>query len=174
MAKFSQEKNIEIIKEMISEDGSDAEYGSRYDGGEGDVEEFVDRIDDNGINLRGYINGEETELSNVGDSKTFGKGHVRIELIFEDKGELDQEDGGFYLVRGFHLSFQNGAELLHLQQEHYVLEEGQMHFPMEDSCLREFYNLSTGSIDPSDDDSEFDFNEMLYDVDSIVGVEDDD
>ena len=77
MAKFSQEKNIEIIKEMISEDGSDAEYGSRYDGGEGDVEEFVDRIDDNGINLRGYINGEETELSNVGDSKTFRKGHVR-------------------------------------------------------------------------------------------------
>jgi hypothetical protein len=55
-----------------------------------------------------------------------------------------------------------------------VLEEGQMHFPMEDSCLREFYNLSTGSIDPSDDDSEFDFNEMLYDVDSIVGVGDDD
>jgi hypothetical protein len=49
-----------------------------------------------------------------------------------------------------------------------------MEYPIEDARLREFYNPSTGSIDPSDDDSEFDFNEMLYDVDSIVGVEDDD
>ncbi len=179
MSEYTNEKYIEIIKAMIAEPSS-LEYGSRYDAGEGDLEEFVDRIDDYAIDCHGYLSGEETGLSRVGDSKNFGRGHVYIELIFEEKrlstyedDYIEKDERAMFLARGFILIFQNGAKILHLQTDDYIPEEVADDGSYENARRRDFYNLSTGSWDPSDDD-DFDFSEMLDDVDSGRELGDDD
>ena len=74
------------------------------------------------------------------------------------------------LTRGYHLKFQNTAELLLVQKIGYILEDGKLE--IDEFELRNFYNLITGTRDPSGGD--FDFNEMLDDVNLIKIIEDDD
>ena len=69
--------------------------------------------------------------------------------------------------------FQNQAKILYLQTDDYIPEEVADDGSYENARRRDFYNLSTGSRDPSDDD-DFDFSEMLDDVDSGRDVADDD
>tara|TARA_B100001559_G_C16231756_1_gene498183 strand:+ start:116 stop:655 length:540 start_codon:yes stop_codon:yes gene_type:complete len=179
MSEHTNEEYIAIIKAMIAEP-SGLEYGSRYVAGEGDLEEFEDRIEDYAIDCHGHLCGKETGLSKVGDSKNFGRGHVYIELIFEEKRLSTYEDDyrekderAMFLARGFILIFQNQAKILYLQTDDYIPEEVADDGSYENARRRDFYNLSTGSRDPSDDD-DFDFSEMLDDVDSGPDVADDD
>mgnify|MGYP001498107508 CR=1 FL=1 len=170
------EQYVAIIKEMIAEP-ADLEY----DAGEDELEEFVDRIDDYAITSLAHLCGEETDLSKVGDSKYFGRGHVKIELFFEEKSPSNYEDEyrekdqrAMFLARGFVLTFQNDEKILHLQTDDYIPEEVALDGSFENSRRREFYNLSTGSRDPSDADADYDFYEMLDDVGLSDCVADDD
>ena len=180
---MSFEENVEKIKQMLtkpypqtdldafySQSGSKEGSGTEYEASDSELEEFLDRIDDFGVQGLEHLLDENVGLSNVGDNRVFGRGHVQIELIFEQEEKNNGDEGGCSLSRGFHLLFQNSAELLLLQKHRYWLENGQLdHYEFE---IRNFYNLATGSRDPSGGD--FDFDEMLDDVDSMPLVEDDD
>ena len=178
---MSLQEKVETIRNMISdpypqtdldafysESGSADGSGLEYEASDSELEEFLDRIDDFGVQGLGHLLDKNIGLSKLGDSRVFGRGHVHIELIFEE--QESRSEGGYLLTRGYHLKFQNTAELLLVQKIGYILEDGKLE--IDEFELRNFYNLITGTRDPSGGD--FDFNEMLDDVNLIKIIEDDD
>tara|TARA_Y100000766_G_C18798250_1_gene551719 strand:- start:80 stop:619 length:540 start_codon:yes stop_codon:yes gene_type:complete len=153
------------------ERGEDEWSGQEYSATDSEYEEFQDNIDDYGI---GSMDGK-----NVGDSSYFGRGGVDIELLSRDIEEMCEPDSDGFIeeaqeIEVYKLTFSCGVILITVKFSLGSLYEG--NFELYEHKLN-FCCYVDGedwhSHDPATHHHAY-WGEMLFDVENVEGVEDDD
>tara|TARA_B100000965_G_scaffold150330_1_gene124982 strand:- start:2639 stop:3220 length:582 start_codon:yes stop_codon:yes gene_type:complete len=151
--------------------GEDEWSGQDYTASDSEYEEFQDNVDDFGI---GSMDGK-----NVGDSSYFGKGGVGIELLSRSMEEMSEpnSDGDIeeaQCIEAYKLTFSCGVILVTVKFSFGSISDGD--FERYEHKLN-FYCYADGedwhSHDPATHHHAY-WGEMLFDVENVEGVEDDD
>ena len=124
--------------------------GTEYNASASELEAFNDGIGDNGIHV----------TENIGETAEFGDGYVEIAFIYQESSE---ENDVVHRLRAYKLDFQCDVSLVLC-----VFEEGEESDGDIDWTERtyNYYDLETGSRDPSDESHGY-FDEMRGDVATV-------
>jgi hypothetical protein len=137
--------------DVLYRERGDANWsGTEYNASASELEAFNDGIGDNGIHV----------TENIGETAEFGDGYVEIAFIYQESSE---ENDVVHRLRAYKLDFQCDVSLVLC-----VFEEGEESDGDIDWTERtyNYYDLETGSRDPSDESHGY-FDEMRGDVATV-------